>query len=182
MQRLSIPSLILCCWSAVGFFSDGLSVPRAHSANTRRLSSFLTSTTTTTTTTTTELSSSVSEYFSIETSNKGPAGSPVHTLTIHKLPGQDNKVPPKAKEAESDELEDDAEGSDHKVAQLHTAMQVTRLNNDSLAVALNAILLFRVAQDLNYFSWHLNNNWPIRWLLAERCHVESHDSRDAPKF
>lgn len=37
--------------------------------------------------TTTSLADS-SEYFSVETSNKGPAGGKVHTLTIHKLPGQ----------------------------------------------------------------------------------------------
>ena len=110
MFRLSISVFL---WWSSATVSDGLSIPRrlSLSTNSHWLSQ---SATTTTTTELAESSSSLSEYFSIETTDTGPANSPVHTLTIHKLPGQDNKVPSKVVEpaAAEDEKEESVNGED----------------------------------------------------------------------
>jgi polyribonucleotide nucleotidyltransferase len=113
MPRLSISLFVwwntLCC-------VDGFSTPR-HSAG--RLSFQYAQPLKSSS----ELAVDVSEYFSIETTQTGPANGDVHTLTIHKLPGQENRVPPKAAAVvaavaatDDDDDDDKKEGDEEAVA------------------------------------------------------------------
>jgi ribonuclease PH len=56
-----------------------------------------------------------SSYFTIETTNTGPAESVVHTLTIHKLPGQEDPPPEEEEKEAVEEVELSAETTEEAV-------------------------------------------------------------------